>query len=124
MRAGTEMEKVIREHAFGDNRIDPADAGVQTTWIAYTVLKAAIEKIGGSEVTSRAIRRALDDGLKVTTGGLTPTLSWRFEDLLASAGFPRIVNPDVTFQVVRKGRLVAARRGFVNVEKTLVEADS
>ncbi|WP_371579264.1 ABC transporter substrate-binding protein [Streptomyces sp. NBC_01314] len=119
-----QMKKVIREHAFDDNRIDPADPGVQTTWIAYTVLKAAIEKIGGGEVTSQAIRRVLDDGLEVTTGGLTPPLSWRFEDLIASAGFPRIINPEVTFQIVRKGQLVAARRGFVNVEETLVEADS
>ncbi|MGW0842688.1 ABC transporter substrate-binding protein [Streptomyces sp. NPDC002787] len=118
------MKRVIREHAFGDNRIDPADPGVQTTWIAYTVLKAAIEAIGDDEVTSRAIRRVLDGGLKVTTGGLTPTLSWRFEDLIASAGFPRLINAEVTFQVVRKGRLVAARQGFVNVEKTLVDAES
>lgn len=66
------MKKVIQEHAFDDNRIDPADPGVQTTWIAYTVLTAAIEALGDGEVTSQAIRRVLDDGLKVTTGGLTP----------------------------------------------------
>jgi ABC-type branched-subunit amino acid transport system substrate-binding protein len=116
------MKKVIREYAFKDNRIDPADPGVQTTWIAYTVLKAAIEKIGDGDVTSVAIRRVLDDGLEVDTGGLTPKLRWRFEDLLAAATFPRLTNPVVTFQVVRKGQLVAARRGFVNVEKTLVDA--
>ncbi|MFE7834624.1 ABC transporter substrate-binding protein [Streptomyces sp. NPDC057474] len=119
-----QMKKVIREHAFDDNRIDPADPGVQTTWIAYTVLKAAIENIGDGEVSSQAIRRVLDTGLKVTTGDLTPPLSWRFEDLIASAGFPRLINPEVTFQIVRKGQLVAARRGFVNVEKTLVEAEN
>ncbi|MEE1761779.1 ABC transporter substrate-binding protein [Streptomyces sp. SP18BB07] len=118
------MKEVIREHAFGDNRIDPADPGVQTTWIAYTVLTAAIKEIGDGEVTSQTIRRVLDGGLRVTTGGLTPPLSWRFEDLIASAGFPRLINPEVTFQVVRKGQLVAARRNFVNVEKTLVEAEN
>ncbi|MFF4352107.1 ABC transporter substrate-binding protein [Streptomyces sp. NPDC001530] len=117
------MRKVIKEQAFGDNRIDPADAGVQTTWIAYTVLKAAIESLGNGEVSAHAIRRSLDDGLKVTTGGLTPTLSWRFEDLIAAVDFPRLVNADVTFQVVRQGQLVAARRGFVNVSKTLENAD-
>jgi hypothetical protein len=117
------MKRVIREHAFDDNRIDPADPGVQTTWIAYTVLRTALEKIGDGEVTAQAVRHVLDDGLKVGTGGLTPPLRWRFEDLIASAGFPRLVNPDVTFQVVRKGRLVAARQDFVNVEKTLVEAE-
>ncbi|GGN61359.1 lipoprotein [Streptomyces albiflavescens] len=117
------MRKVIKEQAFGDNRIDPADAGVQTTWIAYTVLKAAIESLGADEVSAHAIRRTLDDGLKVTTGGLTPTLSWRFEDLIAAVDFPRLVNADVTFQVVRQGQLVSARRGFVNVSKTLENAD-
>lgn len=117
------MKAVIREHAFDDNRVDPADPGVQTTWIAYTVLKTAIEGIGEGEVTSQAIRRVLDGGLKVDTGGLTPPLRWRFEDLIASAGFPRLINPEVTFQVVRKGQLVAARRDFVNVEKTLTQAE-
>jgi hypothetical protein len=116
------MKDVIQEHAFGDNRVDPADPGVQTTWIAYTVLTAAIEALGDEEVTSASIRRVLDDGLKVDTGGLTPTLSWRFEDLIAAAKFPRLTNPEVTFEVVRKGQLVAARRGFVNVEETLVDA--
>jgi hypothetical protein len=117
------MENVIRKHAFGDNRIDPADPGVQTTWIAYTVLKAVVEKLGGGEVSARAVRRTLDDGLKVTTGGLTPTLRWRFEDLIAVGGLPRLVNANVAFQVVRKGRLVAARQGFVNVLTTLENAE-
>ncbi|MGW2228125.1 ABC transporter substrate-binding protein [Streptomyces formicae] len=115
----SQMRKVVREQAFGDNRVDPADAGVQTTWIAYTVLKQVVESLDGGEVTAGTLRRALDDGLKVETGGLTPTLSWRFEDMLAASEFPRLINSDVTFQVVRDGRLVPARKGFVNVEKTL-----
>ncbi|MEW2166421.1 ABC transporter substrate-binding protein [Streptomyces sp. NPDC007084] len=114
-----EMRAVIKEQAFGDNRIDPADAGVQTTWIAYTVLKKAVESLGPGRITPLAIRRALDNGLKVDTGGLTPTLSWRFEDLIGAYDFPRLVNADVTFQVVRAGRLVPARRGFVNMSRTL-----
>ncbi|WP_369235283.1 ABC transporter substrate-binding protein [Streptomyces sp. R21] len=117
------MRKVIKEQAFDDNRIDPADPGVQTTWIAYTVLKTAIESLGDGEVTSRTVQRALDKGLKVPTGGLTPTLSWRSQDMLATVEFPRLVNADVTFQVVREGQLVSARRGFVNVKKTLENAD-
>lgn len=39
------MRNVIREHAFGDNRIDPDDTGVQTTWIAYTVLKEIVKAV-------------------------------------------------------------------------------
>ncbi|MFI6338254.1 ABC transporter substrate-binding protein [Streptomyces sp. NPDC050535] len=117
------MRKVISEHAFEDNRVDPADAGVQTTWIAYTVLSRAVESLGEGDVTALTLRRTLDDGLKVATGGLTPTLSWRFEDMIAAVDFPRLVNADVTFQVVRKGRLATARKGFVNMSKTLESAD-
>jgi len=113
------MKKVIREEAFGDNRIDPADTGVQTTWIAYTVLKKVVESLGGGEVSAGTIRSALDNGVKVDTGGLTPTLRWRFQDLTAVVDFPRLINSDVTLQVVRDGQLVAARKGFVNVSKTL-----
>ncbi|MFJ5534242.1 ABC transporter substrate-binding protein [Streptomyces sp. NPDC093261] len=118
------MKKVIREQAFGDNRIDPADAGVQTTWIAYTVLSKVIESLGSGEVSARTIRASLDNGLKVDTGGLTPTLRWRFQDLTAVVDFPRLINSDVTLQVVHDGRLVGARKGFVNVGKTLENATS
>ncbi|MFD7707690.1 ABC transporter substrate-binding protein [Streptomyces sp. NPDC059785] len=118
------MKKVIKQQAFGDNRIDPADAGVQTTWIAYGVLKQVVESLGDGEVTAQSIRRALDDGLKVRTGGLTPALSWQFEDLIAAVDFPRLVNAHVTYQVVRDGQLVPARNGFVDVKKILESASS
>lgn len=118
------MRKVIKEQAFGDNRIDPADSGVQTTWIAYNVFRSVVESLGDNQVTALAVRRALDDGLKVSTGGLTPTLSWRYEDLIAAVDFPRLINAHVTFQVVRKGQLTSARAGFIDVAKTLENADA
>ncbi|MFF7044327.1 ABC transporter substrate-binding protein [Streptomyces massasporeus] len=117
------MKRVIREQAFGDNRIDPADAGVQTTWIAYTVFRQVVESLGDGEVSADTVAEALDDGLEVGTGGLTPTLRWRFQDKLAAVGFPRLVNANVTLQVVRDGRLVSARKGFVDTTKTLQDAD-
>ncbi|MFG3659312.1 ABC transporter substrate-binding protein [Streptomyces sp. NPDC047706] len=113
------MKKVIREQAFTDTRIDPADAGVQTTWIAYTVLEAVVKSLGENEVSADTVRRTLDDGFKVTTGGLTPTLRWQFQDVLASVGLPRLVNTDVTLQVVKEGQLVAERQGSIDVTKTL-----
>ncbi|MFE7775859.1 ABC transporter substrate-binding protein [Streptomyces sp. NPDC057445] len=113
------MRDVIREHAFGDNRIDAADAGVQTTWIAYTVLRKVIESLHRPEITPGAVAHALDGGVRVDTGGLTPTLRWRFEDMLGTPGFPRVVNRSVTFQVVREGRLVAQKQGFVDVTTTM-----
>ncbi|NUK34213.1 ABC transporter substrate-binding protein [Streptomyces lunaelactis] len=119
-----EMQKVIRAHAFGDNLIDSADAGVQTTWIGYTVLKTAIKSLDTDEITPSKIARALDDGVRVPTGGLTPTLRWDYDDMLGAPGFPRIVNRGVTFQVVRDGRLVAQKPGFVDVSKTLSKSAS
>jgi ABC-type branched-subunit amino acid transport system substrate-binding protein len=113
------MEEVVREKAFGDNRVDTADAGVQTTWIAYTVFKEVVESLDGGEVSAGTVTRALDDGLKLSTGGLTPALRWSFQDKLASVGLPRLVNTDVTLQVVREGRLVSARKGFLDTTRTL-----
>ncbi|WP_101258799.1 ABC transporter substrate-binding protein [Streptomyces barkulensis] len=112
------MKSVIREHAFGDNRIDAADPGVQTTWIAYTVLRAALEHAEGA-VTARTVRRALETMPPVDTGDLTPRLSWRYDDMLAVRDHPRLVNAKVTFQQVREGTLAPARKGFVDVRDTL-----
>lgn len=117
------MRKVITDFAFDDNRIDPADQGVQTTWIAYTVLRDLIEQLddrGVENITSHDLQTTLDNGDRaVDTGGLTPKLRWRDDDMLAVQDFPRIVNGMVTYQVVRNGELVAAQKGFVNVTKTL-----
>ncbi|MFF4168710.1 ABC transporter substrate-binding protein [Streptomyces sp. NPDC001744] len=116
------MREVVKEHAFVDNRVDPADPGVQTTWIAYTVLKEVVEGLDRDRVTAEHVSRALDRGERIDTGGLTPTLRWKYEDLLGAPGFPRIVNHEVTFQVVRQGRLVAQRPGFVDVGATVLGA--
>ncbi|GHI46403.1 ABC transporter substrate-binding protein [Streptomyces albidoflavus] len=113
------MRRVIRDHAFDDNRIDPADAGVQTTWIAYEVLRRAVAEVDADRVTARAVHRVLDDGLSVDTGGLTPELRWRFEDLLAARDHPRLVNAEVTFQTVRSGRLTATGSGPHDLTGTL-----
>ncbi|MDJ0385645.1 ABC transporter substrate-binding protein [Streptomyces sp. G-G2] len=102
------MRKVIAENAFGDDRVNPDDTGTQTTWIAYSVLAEVVKRLGKDEdVTARTIARALNHSTGVTTGGLTPDLSWRYQDMRAVGGFPRIVNGRVTFQIVQEGRLVA-----------------
>jgi hypothetical protein len=114
------MKHVIDEHAFGDNRVDGSDPGVQTTWIAYTVLHQVLESIGPDEpVTAKSVRLALDQGDPVGTGGLTPKLNWNYENMLAARDFPRIVNTKVTYQQVRNGRLTQVHKGFVDVQKTL-----
>nr|WP_229842253.1 ABC transporter substrate-binding protein [Streptomyces tanashiensis] len=121
-RSWAPMRKVIQQHAFADNRVDPADAGVQTTWIAYTVLKDVVESLDQDTITAGQISHALDRGERIDTGGLTPSLRWKYEDLLGAPGFTRIVNHEVTFQVVRQGRLVAQKPGFVDVGETVLSA--
>ncbi|MEV7524909.1 ABC transporter substrate-binding protein [Streptomyces sp. NPDC091371] len=102
------MRKVINDYAFGDDTVDADDSGAQTTWIAYTVLGEIIKGIKeDDDISARKISRALNQAQAVKTGGLTPDLSWRYQDMRAVAGFPRIVNGRVTFQIVRSGRLVA-----------------
>ncbi|GAA3001672.1 ABC transporter substrate-binding protein [Streptomyces fulvorobeus] len=118
------MRRVIRTHAFADNRVDPEDTGVQTAWIAYTVLRAVIEAIDEPRITAGKVSSSLNRGTQVDTGGLTPVLRWRYKDMLGTSAYPRIINGQVTFQVVRDGRLVADRKGFVDVSETLSDAHS
>ncbi|MEU5102974.1 MULTISPECIES: ABC transporter substrate-binding protein [unclassified Streptomyces] len=113
------MKKVIKEYAFEDARIDAEDPGTQTTWIAYTALRSVLDSLKADDISARSIRRTLDNGHTVGTGGLTPELRWGYKDMLSIHGYPRIVNADVTYQVVRDGRLVAVRKGFVDVAQTL-----
>ncbi|WP_326699194.1 ABC transporter substrate-binding protein [Streptomyces sp. NBC_01754] len=116
------MRRVIRSYAFDDNRIDPEDTGVQTTWIAYTVLRTVIEAMDRPEITAGGVRISLNRGTRVDTGGLTPVLRWKYTDMVGSAAYSRIANGQVTFQVVRDGRLVTDRDGFTDVSETLVDA--
>ncbi|MET9602747.1 ABC transporter substrate-binding protein [Streptomyces sp. NPDC006459] len=102
------MRKVVADFAFGDDTVDPDDSGAQTTWIAYAVLGEILKRFKEDEaVTARMVKRSLNEAQPIRTGGLTPDLSWRYQDMRAVAGFPRIVNGQVTFQIVQAGRVVA-----------------
>ncbi|MFF4370184.1 ABC transporter substrate-binding protein [Streptomyces sp. NPDC001594] len=102
------MRKVISDEAFGDDTVEADDSGAQTTWIAYTVFNQIVQKFKeGEEVTARKVARTLNEASGIATGNLTPDLSWRYQDMRAVAGFPRLVNGRVSFQVVQQGRLVA-----------------
>lgn len=112
------MRKVIAEQAFGDDTVDPDDSGAQTTWIAYNVLNQIVQRFkSDEEITARKLTRALNQSPGVQTGNLTPELSWRYQDMRAVAGFPRLVNGRVSFQTVQAGRLVA-QLGEQNLDMT------
>ncbi|MCX5586166.1 ABC transporter substrate-binding protein [Streptomyces erythrochromogenes] len=118
------MRKVVTDFAFGDDTVDPDDSGAQTTWIAYTVLSEIVKRFEeGEDVDARKVKRSLNESQPVKTGGLTPDLSWRYQDMRAVAGFPRIVNGQVTFQIVQAGRLVAQPgEKSLDMTPTLVQA--
>ncbi|WP_349307886.1 ABC transporter substrate-binding protein [Streptomyces sp. H10-C2] len=113
------MKLVVKKYAFGDDRINVSDPGVQTTWIAYSVFTQVVRTMGEEEVTPLSLKRALDKATAVSTGGLTPDLGWRNENMLAVPGHPRMVNAKVVYEVVREGLLVAARTGFADMTPTL-----
>jgi ABC-type branched-subunit amino acid transport system substrate-binding protein len=114
-----EMKEVVSEHAFGDNRIDTSDPGVQTTWVAYTVLRSVLTSLEGEKITSRSVRQVLDTGGPIGTDGITPDLSWRYKDLLGARSYPRIVNSQVHFQRVRNGELVTNGKEAVDITPAL-----
>jgi ABC-type branched-subunit amino acid transport system substrate-binding protein len=115
-----EMKSVINKYAFGDDRINVGDPGVQTTWIAYTVFAKVVRAMDGKDaVTADGVRRALDATSHLSTGGLTPDLGWADTDFPHIPNHTRMVNATVTYQVVRQGRLVSARPGFVDLTSTL-----
>lgn len=115
------MKSVINKYAFGDDRIDVADPGVQTTWIAYTVFAKVVRAMGDkASITADSVQHALNGTTGLSTGGLTPDLGWTDSDLLDVPDHTRMVNAKVTYQVVRDGRLVSARPGFVDLEQTLL----
>jgi hypothetical protein len=120
-----EMKAVVNKYAFSDDRIDAADPGVQTTWIAYTVFAKVIRAMDtGTPVTAQSVQRALDHTTKLSTGGLTPDLGWTDTDLLDIPDHARLVDAEVTYQVVKQGRLVQESPGFVDVAATLRKAAS
>ncbi|WP_236060384.1 ABC transporter substrate-binding protein [Actinacidiphila acididurans] len=119
-----EMKSVINKYAFGDDRINVSDPGVQTTWIAYTVFAKVVRGMGDkASITNDSVRRAMDATTRLSTGGLTPDLGWTQADMLGVPGHPRMVNAKVTYQAVREGRLVAARPGFVDMTSILRSQD-
>jgi ABC-type branched-subunit amino acid transport system substrate-binding protein len=116
-----QLKAVVKKYAFSDDRIDVADPGVQTTWIAYSVFSSVVRSMAETKtkVDADSLRRAMDKTTRLSTGGLTPDLGWTDTDLLGIANHPRLVNAKVTYQVVQDGRLVQSRPGFVDLTATL-----
>ncbi|MGW4804113.1 ABC transporter substrate-binding protein [Kitasatospora sp. NPDC004272] len=100
--------------------IDVADPGVQTTWVAYEVLRQAAGRIDPSKpITAKALQVVLDSGDPIDTAGTTPPLGWGVTNMLPSSDSPRLVNTSVTFQQVQNGRLAEQHQGFTDIRWAL-----
>ncbi|MDH6136818.1 ABC-type branched-subunit amino acid transport system substrate-binding protein [Kitasatospora sp. MAA4] len=109
----------LRAMAGGDNRIDPSDLAVQTTWVAYQVFLQAVQRLqaAGTPLASKSLRDELDSGDSLDTGGVTPRLSWG--EMLPSSDSPRSVNTWVTYQQVKAGQLTEQQSGFLDMRWVL-----
>jgi ABC-type branched-subunit amino acid transport system substrate-binding protein len=117
------MKSVVTEYAFSDDRIDVADPGVQTTWIAYTVFAKVIDAMdAGTAVTADSVAKAMNRTTGLSTGGLTPDLGWTDADMRNIPDHTRLVDTKVTYQVVKQGRLVQTGPDFVDVGPMLKKA--
>lgn len=115
-----EMKSAVEKYAFGDNRIDVADPGAQTTWIAYQVFAEVVRAMDPDTApTKENVQRALDHTTHLSTGGLTPDLGWTDEDMKSVPEHARMVNTEVSYQVIENGRIVSARPGFIDLTATL-----
>ncbi|GAA1264561.1 ABC transporter substrate-binding protein [Kitasatospora nipponensis] len=109
----------LRVMLGSDNRVDPSDLAVQTTWVAYQVFLQAAERLraAGTPLTSKSLRDQLDSEDSLDTGGVTPRLSW--SEMLPSGDSPRLVNTWVTYQQVKGGQLVEQQSGFLDMRWVL-----
>ena len=114
------LHTLVKTYAFTDNRINTADPGEETTWIAYEVLRKVVSGMTGP-VNAKSVRIALDSSGPIDTGGQTPPLSWGMNDLLALATAARLVNTGVTFLSVRNGQLSESASGLQDVRALIVK---
>ncbi|MEY9839308.1 ABC transporter substrate-binding protein [Streptacidiphilus sp. EB103A] len=114
------LHTLVKTYAFTDNRINTADPGEETTWIAYEVLRKVVSGMTGP-ITAKSVRIALDSSGPIDTGGQTPPLSWGINDQLPLATAPRLVNTRVTFLGVRNGQLSESTSGLQDVRALLLK---
>ena len=114
------LHALVKTYAFTDNRINAADPGEETTWIAYEVLRKVVSGMTGP-INAKSVRIALDSSGPIDTGGQTPPLSWGVGDQLALTAAPRLVNTRVTFLSVQKGQLGESTSGLQDVRALLLK---
>ncbi|WP_294010350.1 hypothetical protein [Streptomyces sp.] len=107
------------EAASGDKDIDTTNGANETTWVAFKVFTEAAEKLPA--ISAKALARELNTASGISTGGLTPPLTWKVSTALPIKGLNRIHNTTATELTITDGKIEWARPGstFVDVRKVL-----
>ncbi|MFI5673624.1 ABC transporter substrate-binding protein [Streptomyces cellulosae] len=103
----------------GDKDIDTSNGANETTWVAFKVFTEAAKKL--PTITAKTLVQELDTTPGISTGGLTPSLSWKASTALPIKGLDRIHNTTATELTIRDGKIEWAKPGstFVDVRKVL-----
>ncbi|MET7452984.1 ABC transporter substrate-binding protein [Streptomyces sp. NPDC005574] len=104
--------------------IDATNGANATTWVAFKVFTEAAKKL--PTLTSKALVKELDTTAGISTGGLTPPLTWSAATALPMKGLNRIHNTTATELTIRDGKIEWAKSGstFVDVRKALTAASA
>lgn len=110
--------------AKGDKDIDTSNGANETTWVAFKVFTEAAKKL--PTITAKTLVQELDTAPGISTGGLTPPLSWKASTALPIKGLDRIHNTTATELTIRDGKIEWAKPGstFVDVRKVLTALPS
>ncbi|MFG2129086.1 ABC transporter substrate-binding protein [Streptomyces sp. NPDC048751] len=107
------------EAASGNKDIDTSNGANETTWVAFKVFTEAAKKL--PTISAKTLVRELDTTPGISTGGLTPALTWKASTALPIKGLNRIHNTTATELTIRDGKIDWAKPGstFVDVRKVL-----
>ncbi|MFK0160124.1 ABC transporter substrate-binding protein [Streptomyces sp. NPDC090499] len=107
------------EAAAGNKDIDTTNGANETTWVAFKVFTEAVKKL--SAISAKALVQELNTTQGISTGGLTPPLTWKASTALPIKGLNRIHNTTATELTITDGKIEWAKPGstFVDVRKVL-----
>ncbi|MEU6139550.1 ABC transporter substrate-binding protein [Streptomyces sp. NPDC047081] len=111
--------KDFTEAASGNKDIDTSNGANETTWVAFKVFTEAVGKL--PSISAKALVQELNTTAGISTGGLTPPLTWKASTALPIKGLDRIHNTTATELTIRDGKIEWAKSGatFVDVRKVL-----
>jgi ABC-type branched-subunit amino acid transport system substrate-binding protein len=89
-------------------------------WAAYVAFTNIVKAIPGNEITNLTFLDQANKTTALKTGGLLPTIDLTKPWTNGLKGFSRVFNRDVTFQIVKNGKIVPLQHGFVDITNNVL----